>query len=97
MKPLQCQVCKIHNAIVCKVCLEIFSNKFKNEIQTIHNDIVNQQKKFDVYKRQFKLTNNKEKDFEYDPIYFKNEITKLRIKVTKYEELIKKDRVSNEY
>ena len=97
MKPLQCQVCKTHNAIVCKVCLEIFSNKFKIEIKKIKDEVIVQQKQFNDYKLQFKLTNNKAKDLEYDPIYFKNEIEKLRIKVTKYEELIKKDRVSNEY
>ena len=94
MKPLQCQVCKIHTALVCKTCLETFANKFKNEISLIKNDIVSQQKKFDEYKRQFKLTNNKEKDSEHDLSYFKSEIEKLRIKVNKYEELIKKNKVS---
>jgi len=91
MKPLQCQVCKTHTALVCKVCLELFSNRFKKEINLVKVEIINQQKKFDEYKLQFKLTNNKAKDSEYDPIYFKNEVERLRIKVTKYEKLIKRN------
>ena len=69
--------------------------KAQNEIKQIKEEITNQQKKFDNYKRQFKLTNNTAKDLEYDPIYFKNEIEKLRIKVIKYEEVIRINNLKN--
>ncbi len=93
MKPLKCSACKNNNAVVCNKCLKFLSLKFKEEIKSIQDNLTKQQKQFIDYKNQFKLINNKEKDTEYDISYFKNEIEKLRAKVSKYEELIKKNKV----